>query len=212
MITTIMFDFWGTLVENGIWSPTKQIRNILEIKIPFPEYIVRMEKAMMTKHHKDLNESFTYVCNEFNIDPTPDKIEKLIGMWNKAWMLAYPYDDVIRNLSKLNEKYDLVLVSNSDCFSLNNVLEKYDLKKHFKNIYLSCEVGLIKSNPEMFYKILNDLNLKPEECVMIGDSIQSDMVSSKSCGLTSVLIDRKNMRDYHPKIKTLDELEKVLNI
>ena len=64
----------------------------------------------------------------------------------------------------------------------------------------------------MFYKILNDLNLKPEECVMIGDSIQSDMVSSKSCGLTSVLIDRKNMRDYHPKIKTLDELEKVLNI
>ena len=86
MTKAILFDFWGTLVENGVWSPIKQVRNILEIKLPFPEYVVRMEKAMMTSKFNNLKEAFENVCKEFNLEINNDKIDSLVGMWNKSWM------------------------------------------------------------------------------------------------------------------------------
>ena len=60
MTKIILLDFWGTLVENGVWSPTKQVRNILGIRMPFPEYVVRMERSMMTKEFSSLK-AFLYV-------------------------------------------------------------------------------------------------------------------------------------------------------
>jgi len=212
MVKVILFDFWGTLVENGVWSPIKQVRNILGIRIPFSEYVVRMEKAMMARKHSTLKEAFEAVCEEFLIPIDDYKIEKLIGLWNKSWMLAQPYPEVKEILTKLKENYQLVLVSNTDPFSIENVLEKFALKELFDHTFLSYHVGEIKSDPEFFKHILKELQIDKEDCVMVGDSIQSDIIPAKHLEITAVLVDRRNSRDYHPKIKNLQELEKVLSI
>jgi HAD superfamily hydrolase (TIGR01509 family) len=212
MVKAILFDFWGTLVENGVWSPVKQIKSILNIKIPFTDYIVRMEQAMMTKEFNSLKEAFENVCNEFNVPIEEEKIDQLIGMWNKSWMLAYPYEEVKETLTKLREKYQIILVSNTDNFSVLQVLEKFEMNNLFDKKFLSPQIGLIKTNQNFFKHVLNDLNLNVEDCVMVGDSIQSDIMASKQIGMKAVLVDRRNVRDYHPKIKNLKEIEKVLDI
>lgn len=213
MTKVILFDFWGTLVENGVWSPIKQVRNILGIKLPFSEYVIRMEKAMMTKRHSTLREAFEAVCEEFSIPVDDYKIEKLVGLWNKSWMLAHPYDEAKEVLEKLkNNGYKLVLVSNTDPFSIENVLDKFALKEFFDQTFLSYEVGQIKSDPEFLRQILKKLHVEKENCVMVGDSIQSDIIPAKRQDIKAILVDRRNTRDYHPKIKNLQELEKVLSI
>ncbi len=212
MAKVILLDFWGTIVENGVWSPVKQIRNILNIRISFQEYIVRMEKSMMTNEFKSLRIAFENVCKEFNIPIENEKIERLIGLWNKSWMLAEPYQEISESLEKIKQNHKVILVSNSDKFSVRNVLEKYKLNQYFDNIYLSCELGEIKSDPKFFKLILEKEQVKPEECIMVGDGIQSDIIPAKECGIKTILIDRKNARDYHPKVKDLKELEKVLGI
>jgi putative hydrolase of the HAD superfamily len=212
MVKTILFDFWGTLVENGVWSPIKQVKNILDIKLPFSEYVLRMERAMMTRKFDGLRASFTSICDEFNIQCTEEQYEQLIGMWNKSWMLSQPYEEIMEELSNLKQKYQLILVSNTDCFSLPKVLEKYELEKYFTNVFLSCDLGMIKSDPRFFKKVLNELNLNINECVMVGDSIQSDIIAAKRLGIKAVLVDRRNTRDFHPKIKNLKELENVLEL
>ena len=212
MAKVILLDFWGTIVENGVWSPVKQIKNILNIKIPFQDYIVRMEKAMMSTCFENLRLSFENVCKEFKIPIENEKIEKSIGLWNKSWMLAEPYSDVNESLQKIKDKYKLILVSNSDKSSVRNVLDKYDLNKYFDKIYLSCELGIIKSDPDFFKLILEKEKIKPEDCITIGDGIQSDIIPAKRNNIRSILIDRKNAREFHPKVKDLKELEKVLNI
>jgi hypothetical protein len=91
MVKAILFDFWGTLVENGIFpSPVKQARYILRLRMTFKDFIIRFEKAVMTKPYNDLNEAFTAVCKEFDLDPQPFIIEKLVGMWNKNELLGKP--------------------------------------------------------------------------------------------------------------------------
>ncbi len=207
----LLFDFWGTLAENGVWSPTKQIRNILGIRLPFSEYVNRMQGAMMTKKHEDLEAAFRSVCSEFALDCDDAKIEELIGMWNKNWMLAKPYEEVADELAKLKEKgFTLVLVANTDQFSIQNVLEKFSLTGLFDKLYFSCDVGLIKNDEAFFPGLCSELGVGVGDCVMIGDSIQSDVIAAKAVGLSAVLVDRKNTRDYHPKIQSLKELEAVL--
>ena len=212
MVKAILFDFWGTLVENGVWSPIKQVKNILKIKLPFPEYVVRMEKAMMTSKFTDLRQAFENVCKEFNLEINEEKIQELVGMWNKAWMLAQPYDEIKEVLTELRKNYQIILVANTDCFSVPQVVEKFALTELFDKVYYSFDVSLIKTDKNFFKHVLTDLNLTTDDSVMVGDSIQSDIMAAKRLDMKAVLIDRRNTRDFHPKIKSMNELGSLLEM
>ena len=211
MVKTLLFDFWGTLVENGVWSPVKQVKNTLQIEMPFPEYVVRMEEAMKTQKFPELKDAFIRVCREFDLEVDMDKIERLVGLWNKSWMLAKPYPEVEAVLKELQESCQLILISNTDSFSIPQVLEKFKLSLYFEKMYFSYEQGLIKTNPKLLHKILFENDLKPEDCVMIGDSLESDIFPAKNMGIKAILVDRKNTRDYHPKVMSLNEIKTMLS-
>lgn len=210
MTKAILFDFWGTLAETGIGSPTKQVKEILNIKMPFSEYVTLMEKAMMTSKFDSLKDAFRNVCKEFKIDSDEEKLEELIGMWNKSWMLAKPYEEVVEALEKLKKNYKLILISNTDCFSTDQVLNKFGLRSLFDAIFLSYDIHLIKTDRNFFKHILRVMDLNAEDCLVVGDSIQSDIMAAKKVGLRAVLIDRKNTRNFHLKIENLKELELFL--
>ncbi len=210
MVKAILLDFWGTLVENGVWSPIKQVQQILQIDLPFSEYVVRMEKAMMTQKFDSLKEAFESVCREFAISCPEQKMEQLIGLWNKSWMLAKPYEEVKEELEKLKKKNKLILVSNTDCFSINQVLDKFQLRDYFDRIYFSFDLGMIKTDENFLKTVLQKAKLKPEDCVMVGDSIVSDMEAAKTAGIKAILLDRKDGQHFLPKIRNLKELPHIL--
>ncbi len=210
MIKVILFDFWGTIVEQGVWSPTKQVQSVLKIRLPFSEYIVRMEKVMMARKYDSLKEAFQNVAEEFAVPCSEQQMETLIGLWNKSWMLAYPYEEVVEALTKLRQNYTLVLVSNTDCFSINKVLTKFALRELFHRAYFSYETGVLKTEPSFFKTILGDLGVSADECVMVGDSLQSDMDAAQKAGIKGILVDRHDSREFRPKIKSVGELEPVL--
>lgn len=210
MAQAIIFDFWGTLVEQGVWSPIKQVKKVLEIDLPFPEYVDRMEHAFMTSTFNNLKEAFEAVCREFKVEPEEEKIEQLIGLWNKSWILAKPYPETEQALAELKERYRLILMSNTDCFSVNSVLEKYNLSTFFEEKFFSYQLNLIKTDKLFLKQVLTKSNLMPSEVLVVGDSIQSDIIPAKRLGIKAILMDRNNTRDFSPKIKDLKELEKEL--
>ena len=212
MIKAILFDFWGTLVETGIHSPIKQVKDILAIDLPFSEYVVRMERAMMTKKFNSLTEALEAVCAEFKIEVEVNKIEELVGLWNKSWMLSTPYYEVESVLAQLQSSYRLILISNTDCFSLPRALEKLKFASYFEKMYLSFEQGILKTDQPFFNKVLEELSLASDECLVVGDSIESDMTAAQHAGIKAILVDRRNRRDFAPKVRHLRELVKYLNL
>jgi len=212
MVKAVFFDFWGTIVEAGVYpSPVKQVKRILRIRESFPEYIVKFEECFMKKPFLNLKQGFEEVAKSFGIKPREDQIDQLVGLWNKQKLLAEPYPETIETLEKLKKKHKLVLVSNTDCFALEPVLEKYKLAEFFDEIILSYKEGYLKTEKGLFEKALKKLKIKPEEAVMVGDSIASDMRGAENAGIKGILIDRRERDlDYKPKITSLKEIEKFL--
>jgi len=207
----VIFDFWGTIMENGVFpSPMKQVKNILRIDMPFGEFAPKFEEAFMKTKYDSLYDAFKNTATAFNINPPDFIFDKLVGLWNKNKLLAKPYPETAEVLAELKRNYKLALIANTDSFSLRDVLEKYDLNKFFDIVVLSYETGVLKNNAEMFEITLKKLKVKKAEVVMVGDSIESDMKGAEAAGIRGILIDRKLMREYPDKIQSLTELQALL--
>ena len=198
MVKLIIFDFWGTLVENGIFpSPVRQVKYVLRIEEPFSEYIVKFEEIFMLKKFDDLYSAFKTVCEAFNKKPEQFILDKLVGMWNKHKLLAKPFRETVELLEKLKkEGYKIALISNTDCFTTDEVLDKYDLRKYFDDIVLSYKVNMLKTNPKMYEMILDKLGVDKSEALVVGDSIETDMNGAKDAGIRAVLVDRRGRRGH----------------
>ncbi len=58
--------------------------------------------------------------------------------------------------------------------------------------------------------VLKQLNVNIDDCIFIGDSLQSDMAVAQRINMKHILMDRRNSRDFHPKITSLRELEQQM--
>jgi putative hydrolase of the HAD superfamily len=209
MTKVIIFDFWGTLVENGVRpSPSKQVQFFLRENRPFGEFIITFEEAFMTKKYDSLREGFEAVVQAFGRHIPDFVYDKLVGMWNKFSILSRPFEETVEALEDLKKDYKLVLLTNTDYFSVQQVMDKYDLRKHFDKVYLSCETGKLKSDPDSYKQVLKDLKVKAGDVLVVGDSLQSDVVSAQNAGVPVVLIDRRDWckEEDMPKIANLREL------
>lgn len=207
MIKAIIFDFWGTLVENGIFpSPVKQVKYILRVPMSFRDFIIRFEHTIMTKPYADMNEAFSAVCEEFRINADERVIERLVGMWNKNELLAKPFLETIEVLEKLKKKGIKVALISDSTPTIKRVVEKFGLADYFDEMMFSFDTGLLKTDPEMYHKLVEKLGVKPDEVVVIGDSIPTDIIGAKNAGLKTILLDRRNKREFSPKIVNLREI------
>ncbi len=207
----ILFDFWGTLVDNGVYpSPIRQAQQILRIRLPFSDYVIQFEREFMTKKFPNLSDGFTYVAQSFNIRPRDYQIENLVGLWNKNRILAKPYPETIKILEELKKDFKIALISNTDAFTVEPILEKYNLSQYFDTLVFSYNVGKLKSDPEFYPAALSALNVDKSEAVVVGDSIETDILGAEKAGIRAILVDRRNTRIYKEKVADLSELRKIL--
>lgn len=97
-------------------------------------------------------------------------------------------------LKELYEKYNLYIYSNYyyDCQSARIKAIGYD--KYFKKILCGDKYGS-KPFKSSFERILQAINAKPEECIMIGDSKATDILGANNIGMTAILYDYDGKRD-----------------
>jgi HAD superfamily hydrolase (TIGR01549 family) len=65
------------------------------------------------------------------------------------------------------------------------------IKNYFDFIMTGYEAGCDKTNPKMYRKVLEILNVKPEEAVMIGDNSPIDIILPKRLGINAMLLNRE---------------------
>ena len=88
-------------------------------------------------------------------------------------------------LLRLKEQYPMVLVSNF-YGNIQTVLGEFGLDGVFSQIIESAVVGVRKPDPRIFSLGVEALELKPDEVVVVGDSIDKDIVPARQAGCHTV--------------------------
>ena len=98
-----------------------------------------------------------------------------------------PYVQVFPTLIKLRER-GLKLAILSDAPKLKAWLRLVEMKidSFFDVVVTFDDTGKTKPNVEPFKKVLEKLNLKAEECIMVGDWPERDLTGAKNIGMKTV--------------------------
>jgi putative hydrolase of the HAD superfamily len=100
----------------------------------------------------------------------------------------HPMPGLHETLTSLATKgYRLAIISNaSDNGNVQRLIDNNDLRGYFNPIIVSAAVGIRKPNPKIFDLVLDHWNLKPEDCVMIGDTLGADILGAQLRGLRHI--------------------------
>lgn len=126
------------------------------------------------------------------------------------------FEDAIETLDKLTKEYKLLLLTNGSPQLQNIKLEiTSELAPYFDQVIISGAFGKGKPDKSIFEYALNIMDIKPEEVLMVGDNLMTDILGANRTGIASVWLNRfgKEAMDVKPtyEIKTLHELFPVLN-
>lgn len=91
-------------------------------------------------------------------------------------------------------------------------LENSGIIDFFDVILCSEEVGKSKPAPEVFYRALKMANAKPENSIMIGDSMEADVLGAENVGIKSILFDPHFQHEDKRHTWILRRLEKLLEM
>ncbi len=100
--------------------------------------------------------------------------------------LLYPYPNVVPVLNELKKKYKLAILSDAPKIQAWIRLVAMGIQDNFDIVITYDETRKKKPDPKPFLYILKKLKLKPEECVMVGDSLKRDIAPAKKLGFKTV--------------------------
>jgi putative hydrolase of the HAD superfamily len=99
-----------------------------------------------------------------------------------------PFPRVVETLRKLKKKgLKLGVVSDGVRLKAWMRLNAAGLDKYFDTVVTFDDTGKKKPAKEPFLKACKELNVKPEECLMVGDWIERDIEGAKALGMKTCL-------------------------
>lgn len=108
------------------------------------------------------------------------------------------FPDAIEVLNYLQNKYSLHLITNGFAEVQWIKIENCGLKSFFKHIIISEEVGTQKPDKQIFEIAIHRAFTAPEECIMIGDNINTDIRGAKNAGIDQVYFNPNKQRVPEP--------------
>ena len=126
-----------------------------------------------------------------------------------------PYPSVLETLESLKKKgLKLGVVTDGVRLKAWMRLNAAGLDGFFDTVVTFDDTGKKKPAKEPFLKACEELKVKPEECIMVGDWVERDIEGAKKLGMKTCLakygqvIGKKNRADY--EISNIKELIRLL--
>lgn len=176
MIKAIIFDFGDVFINLDKDGTSRKLKEMNIEKLP---------ESIIAKN-KEYEQGFVTSdeISDFYRGEFPQlQNEDFLNSWN-SMLLEFP-EYRFRFIEKLAEKneHKLILLSNTNDNHIehikNNVSFFNEFKDCFDAFYLSHEIGMRKPEPRIFEFVLENHDLKPEECLFIDDTSENTETASR---------------------------------
>lgn len=126
------------------------------------------------------------LIKEFSLSGTAKEVgDRFISYFSRPGHVIGKSLDV---LYRLSEYYGICIATNGLSAIQRGRLSPFDgvVSRYF----ISDEISHIKPEKAFFESVLSELGVNAEECLMVGDSVASDIIGASSVGMRSCLFNR----------------------
>ena len=201
MIKGILIDFGGTIDSDGIhWFNAFQEAYAMVADVPHDllwDAYVHTERTLGRNPIIKPTDTF---CKTLQIKialQTEYLQSKGITITAQDTILDTCYNKVVKHISIVSkpvlEKIQLPMVLVTNFYgNMHTVLAEFGLDHLFKDVIESAVVGVRKPDPEIFRLGVKALGLEPSETIMIGDSLDKDIIPAQAIGCHTIQITPSN--------------------
>ncbi len=184
MIKAIIFDYGGVISKKAGWD--------VFCMTYAEKYNVNKEEFLKIVHENwgkakinQMNSSFFW--------KNVAKFLKISEEQLKSDANEYHYFNpaMLEIAKQLKQNYKIALLSNHIEDWLEETIIKYKLNEVFEIIVTSYNTGFAKPDKEIYLKILEKLNLKPEECLFI-DDFERNIKAAKALNINCIHFQNEN--------------------
>ena len=182
MITTIIFDIGGVLVNGSFDEFLRKVSEILE--------------ANTQKNNEFEIITADWMRGKFKFKEFIEKIsgktiseednEKIFELWINNWKLDL---DMVAFAKKFKPKYKVVMLSNAD----REGVEKSGNDPYlnfFDQKFLSYDLGMVKPDREIYEHVIKEIGDKPEDCVFIDNRLEN-IEAAEKFGIHGIVFENK---------------------
>ena len=221
-IKAILFDAYGTLFTAGrenIVEISKAIGD--EYKIDANDFYaiwsakyLSLEERFSSNFMTILDANHTAIMSAFNMFKLPlSNAEYWISQLSERWSMPELFLDVPDAIASLRKLTEIIgIISNADIATLRSAVEETHLPVDY--VLTSEMTRIYKPDPGIFLHALQDLSLKTEECIYVGNS-DVDIEGANRANICMVHINREGRQVHirhkpHSTISSMQELIQVL--
>lgn len=204
-IKHIFFDLDHTLwdFETNSKNTFEQIFKMNQIDLSFNDFAniyrpINIKYWKMFREDKIEKKELRYARLRESFDALDFKIDDdLIHILSEQYIEHLSDYNVLFNgtieiLNYLQPKYQMHIITNGFNEVQNKKMKNSQILPYFQHVISSERVGYKKPNPRIFHFALNIANAKPEESMMIGDSLEADILGAKDVGMHTIFCNFEN--------------------
>ena len=115
-------------------------------------------------------------------------------------------------LEHLKDRYQLHIITNGFDEAQQKKMDNANISQYFETVTNSEIAGVKKPNPIIFNYALNSAQAQPNESIMIGDSLEADILGALEVGFDAILFNYHNHEpETHIKqVKSLIDIKMYL--
>ena len=124
---------------------------------------------------------------------------------------SHLFEGAIPLLEKLKSNYNLHIITNGFEQVQNLKIKNSGLKTFFDFIFTAEQVGFKKPHPKIFMEALNQTKADPKKALMIGDSLEADILGALTQGMHAIHFN-SHQEELHDKcliVNSLNELNSL---
>lgn len=121
-------------------------------------------------------------------------------------------EGTIETLDYLKDNYELHIITNGFSFVQEVKLQRSNLDKYFVTITNSELAGHKKPHENIFQYALSLANASKNQSIMVGDSIEADVLGALNFGMKAVYFNPENETVSHDAIVQIQKLTQLKNI
>lgn len=221
MIKAVLFDLSGTLVKGDISAEVETKDEGLSRVMREADYDVYYQEMQAARHfvmfidypRGRASTPYEYHCKvaeRLEIPVNSKLVEKLASKAAELEKIKL-YPDVIPTINALmTREIKTAIVTTIPSWRFTHALENANLRIDF--ICTAREANAVKPNPKIYLTALNKLGVKPNQAIMVGDDLATDVIPPKKLGMKAVWLHRRGKLEQGQADYVISSLTELLEL